>query len=613
MRISLSYFWIALFGAVLLLALATSAQTSNPQKPAGSPSKPDLVEATLAAVEAEYEQGRVEFNANHLQAAREHFNRAFDLLLTGPVEVKSNERLQREFDRVVDGIHEFELAALQDSEQFPRQQPEPAPIDEANSITYPVDPSIKAKAEQEVQTTMSDLPLTLNDAVASYINYFSSRGGRSFLEHGYIRSGRYREMIVKTLRDEGLPQDLIYLAQAESGFHPLAVSRAGARGMWQFMAGRAEEYGLRRNGWFDERQDPIKATRAAAHHLKDLFGQFGDWYLVMAAYNSGPGTVQHAVERTGYADYWELYRRGVLPAETRNYVPIILAITIMSKNPAQYGLERLAQEAPLASEGLTIHYAVDLRLVAECADAPLSTLQELNPSLLRFTTPKDESYDLRLPVGAVRRYEEAIAAIPAEKRTLWRYHRVLPGDTLASIALQYHTPASVIVKENDLTDSQLRIETKLIIPVAPSRRDGEGMAFSKSVTRYQVRKGDTVQTVADDFEVPVESLRRWNRLKGNTLTVGRTLVIHRPQSSTHAEDTSSSASVRHTASTRIQPEPAGKKASAAHAVVHRVKKGETLASIANEYNVSVGDLRRNNGKLAANLRAGDLLVIKPGE
>ncbi len=233
---------------------------------------------------------------------------------------------------------------MQQGDGFTEQRSEPAPIDEANDITFPVDPNIKAKAEAEIKTTKSDLPLVLNDQVAMFINYFSSPRGRATLEHAWARSGRYRDMISRILKEEGVPQDLIYLAQAESGFQPLALSRAGARGMWQFIPSAATLYGLNRNWWVDERQDPEQATRAAGHYLKDLYNQFGDWYLAMAAYNSGAGTVQHAVERTGYADFWELYRRGVLPQETRNYVPIILAVTIMAKNPEQYGLERVAPE-----------------------------------------------------------------------------------------------------------------------------------------------------------------------------------------------------------------------------------------------------------------------------
>src|SRR5207245_2343457 len=226
------------------------------------------------------------------------------------------------------------------------------------------------------------------DPVVGYIIYFSSRG-RATLENSLIRGGRYREAIENILKDEGVPPELIYLAQAESGFHPLALSRVGARGMWQFMASRAKGYGLQKNQWVDERQDPEKATRAAARHLKDLYNQFGDWYLAMAAYNSGPGTVQHAVQRTGYADFWELYRRNVLPAETRNYVPIILAFAIMAKNPTQYGLDRIVPDPPIQHDTVKIGYPVDLRLVSEIVDTSVANLQELNPALLRMTTPKE--------------------------------------------------------------------------------------------------------------------------------------------------------------------------------------------------------------------------------
>ena len=169
------------------------------------------------------------------------------------------------------------------------------------------------------------------------------------------------------------------------------------------MAGSGALYGLERNWWVDDRQDPQKSTRAAARYLKDLYAQLGDWYLAMAAYNSGAGTVQHAVERTGYADFWELYRRGVLPQETRNYVPIIVAVTIMAKNPTQYGLENVVPEKPAPQmDQATINYPVDLRLVAECLDTSVNSLQELNPSLLRMTTPKDQTFTLNLPAGSQR-------------------------------------------------------------------------------------------------------------------------------------------------------------------------------------------------------------------
>src|SRR5215472_653728 len=266
----------------------------------------------------------------------------------------------------------------------------------------------------------------MTDQVASYINYFSNRG-RGVLERGLERSGRYREMIERILKEEGVPGDLIYLAQAESGFHPYAVSRVGARGIWQFMGSRARAYDLHRDFWVDERQDPEKSTRAAARHLKDLYNEFGDWYLAMAAYNSGPGTVQSAVKRTGYADYWELYKRNVLPKETKNYVPIILAVTIMAKNPDQYGLTNIVREKPVPYDTVKIDYPVDLRLVAECVDASAADLQDLNPSLLRMTTPKDQNFELHLPVGTKDKFQTAIAAVPPEMRVWWRFHKVQPG------------------------------------------------------------------------------------------------------------------------------------------------------------------------------------------
>ena len=405
------------------------------------------------------------------------------------------------------------------------------------------------------------------------------------------------------LKEEGVPQDLIYLAQAESGFHPLALSHAGARGMWQFMASRAKGYGLERDWWVDERQDPEKSTRAAAHHLKDLYSEFGDWYLAMAAYNSGPGTVQSAVKRTGYADYWQLYKRNVLPKETRNYVPIILAVTIMAKNPAQYGLDKVVAEKPLAYDVVKIDYPVDLRLVAECVDVPASALQELNPSLLRLTTPKDREFELHLPVGTKDRYLTTITAIPPDMRVWWRYHKVAPGDTLASVASSFHVSRQAIVQANNLDGvEQLQAESELIIPVAPGKHPADEVAsYSRRATSYKVRRGDTVQTVADNFGVPPAMVRRWNHLKGDSLHGRRVLYVHLPvtpdTSENHRVITSKSKS-KNTLQTK-----------AANSVVHhKVQRGETLSSIAKSHNITVEALKEDNGNLPT-VRPGMVLVI----
>ena len=570
--------------------------------------KPGPAEALIAQAEKQYEAGQANYQADHLEAAKQNFDQAFNILLSSDLDIRNDERLEREFDKIVEGVHELEMAALKQGDGFSEPRSEPAPIDEANDVTFPVDPNVKAKAEAEIKTTKSDLPLVLNDQVAMFINYFSSAKGRATLQHAWVRSGQYREMISQIFKEEGVPQDLIYLAQAESGFQPLALSRAGARGMWQFMADTGALYGLQRSWWVDDRQDPGKATRAAARHLKDLYHQFGDWYLAMAAYNSGASTVQHAVERTGYADFWELYRRGVLPQETRNYVPIILAETIMAKNPEQYGLQGVAPDPAPQTDQVTINYPVDLRLVAECVDTSVNYLQELNPSLLRMTTPKDQSFTLNLPVGSREKYENAMAAIPPDMRTWWRYHHVEYGDTLASIAHKYHTSSSSIAEANGLTGDDVKVGSKLIIPVAPGHSSATA-SYSHRATHYKVRKGDTLYSIADDFEVPIDKLRKWNHLRGTTVAPGRTLLIYKPVAGGSSEEASSDSGSAPVKSAKTR-KPAAKSSRSAAAKYHKVKKGETLSSIAESNHISVATLKRDNPKLAADLRAGEVLVIR---
>ncbi len=565
----------------------------------------DAVAELITQVEKEYQAGQANYQAGHLEAAKQNFDNAFNLLLSGPVEISADDRLQKEFEKLLDGVNGLELSALQEGDGFTEQKSEPAPIDQANEVTPAVDANIKAKAAAEVRATHSDLPLVMNDTVAAYINYFSS-SGRSLLEQSLIRGGRYQDMIRRTLKEYGLPEDLIYLAEAESGFKPLALSRAGARGMWQFMGGRGSGYGLQRSWWVDERQDPEKSTRAAARHLKDLYNQFGDWYLAMAAYNSGPGTVQSAVKRTGYADFWELYRRNVLPRETRNYVPIIVAVTIMAKNPAQYGLDHLPADKPVPVDTVKIDYPIDLRLVAECIDVPATDLQELNPSLLRMTTPKDREFDLHLPAGSKDRYLDAIAAIPPAMRVWWRYHKVQNGDTLASIARSYRTTPKAISAANNLESDELQPDAKLIIPIAPGKHavSEDSATYSHHAMPYRVKKGDTVASVAENFGVPPQMVRRWNRIKGDSLRGRRVVYVHLPVSPTVA-------STRQTAS-RSKRQKTRTTLADKQLVHHKVKQGETLSSIATSYKTTVSALQRDNGKVAT-LRPGMILIVRSAQ
>ena len=588
---------------------------AEPQKPAAAPvpqaapqteAKTDLVQGLITKAETEYKAGIDQSLAGQPDQAKDHFDRAFGILLNSPAGMHSDLRFQKEFDRVTEGVSTLEAASQPASEtpaadQKPdEEKSEPAPIDEANEVTnYPVDPKLKAKAAAEIKATHSDLPLMMTDQVAGYINYFSTRG-HGTLERGLTRSGRYREMIQRTFREEGVPQDLIYLAQAESGFHPYAVSRAGARGIWQFMASRARAYDLHRDTWTDDRQDPEKSTRAAARHLKDLYNQFGDWYLAMAAYNSGPGTVQSAVKRTGYADFWELYRRNVLPKETRNYVPIIVAVTIMAKNPAQYGLDDIVPDRELAYDTVKINYSVDLRLVAECVGATSEELQELNPGLLRMTTPKGR-FDLHLPAGTGEKYQAAIGSIPPDMRIWWRYHTVASGETLMSLARTYHTPLKTIADANQLsTTDGVEAGAKLVIPVAP-KRGGDAQTYAKRLTVYRVRKNDSVETVSDNLGIPAVTIRRWNRLKSDSLSGRRVLYLHLPVSPAVAE-TEQVASAKSKRSKHLAA------SSSPTEVRHTVKRGETLYSIATNYRTSVAAIKQTNAHVAT-LRPGMVLII----
>jgi membrane-bound lytic murein transglycosylase D len=577
--------------------------TRAQQEQAALQPKTDPVADLIASAEKEYLAGENSLKAGQLEDAKKNFDRAIDLLVQSPAEI-SDERVQHELERVLEAENRPQLSALQSDDASAQQKAEPAPIDAVNEVTPPVDANVKAQAEAEVKATHSDLPLMLTDPVAGYINYFSNRG-RDTLEHALERSGRYRDMIQSTLKQEGVPQDLIYLAQAESGFHPLALSRVGARGMWQFMSSRARGYGLQRNLWVDERQDPEKSTRAAARHLKDLYNQFGDWYLAMAAYNSGPGSVQSAVKRTGYADFWELYKRDVLPKETRNYVPIILAVTIMAKNPGQYGLDSIVPQQPVPYDTVKIDYGVDLRLVAQCLDISPTTLQDLNPSLLRLTTPKDQPFELRLPAGTKERYLAAIEPIPAQMRVWWRYHEVAQGDTLVSIARTYRTTAQAIARENHLqAANQLAPESKLIIPIPPGKHAAteDGASYARAAISYRIRRGDTVQTVANNFGLPPAMIRRWNHLKGDGLRGRRVLYVHLPV-------TPNALSNNQPVASKSKPKKALRKTSGEPVQRHKVQPGETLNSIASIHHTTVDALKRDNGNLAM-LRPGMILLIR---
>ena len=485
------------------------------------PQVPGGIDYLITKVQEKFSSGEANYKAGHLEAARRDFDDAVDWMLESGYDPNGDPRLSELFHQVTDAVFTYELQAFRAGDGFSETPAVPAPIDEVAEMTFPVDPKLRERAEATAKSTSHDLPLTVNDTVASYLNFFQTPRGRAIVENGLRRSGRYQEMIARVLREEGVPQDLIYLAQAESAFQPLALSRAGARGIWQFVQWRGNEYGLKRTWWVDERMDPEKATRAAAQHLRDLYGLFGDWYLAIAAYNCGPGNVQKGVERTGYADFWELYKRNVLPRETKNYVPIILALTLIAKDAAHYGVA-VEPDEPVETDIVKPGRAIDLRLVAETIDVDVATLRTLNPSLLRMATPEDPNFVLHLPKGTSERFSAEIADIPADKWVSWRRHRVEAGETLTSIAKRYRVTPVAIAEANDLDRGEkLEPGEKLIIPATRPAEEAKSR-----LVRYRVRKGDTIEGIADQFSVTSEQIRKWNGLKSANVSRGMVLRIY---------------------------------------------------------------------------------------
>ena len=477
----------------------------------------------IASVEKAYHAGLDNYQQGQLAAARANFDYAVDLMLRCNCDIREDQALSDEFDHIVDAVDTLEMDALRQGgvQSGPAEQ---SPADIAGNITAPAPANVTAAAAAELKTTHSDLPLVMNPYVAAYIDFFTNnpRGHASIVD-SLERMGRYKAMIQEVLRKAGLPQDLIYQAVAESGFRPQIVNRSsGAGGMWQFMPWG--NYGLEHNAWVDQRFDPVESTEAYAREIKADYDQLGDWYLAMAAYDWGAGNIQRAVQRTGYADFWQLYQRNNLPQETKNYVPIILAVTIMAKNPKQYGLTDLTPDPPLVTDTVTTDYEVNLRLVADIVGAPVQEIESLNPSLLRMSTPPDDSFDLHLPAGTGPVFQKEIAEIPVDKRRYWRMAAVKPGDTLETVARTWHVAVQNLAFVNQLSPgADLTGTDSLVIPLAPSSEPG---ALRGAL--YRVRRGDTLVTIADRFGVTLEQLRRWNHLRGNAIAAGHRLYVAEP-------------------------------------------------------------------------------------
>jgi membrane-bound lytic murein transglycosylase D len=521
---------------------------------------PDPIAALIGTSERHFQAGEREIALGHLDKARIEFDRSLDVLLESSYGARTDARLREHFDRLVDRISAREVTALAAGDGFAEKPSELAAIDELlNTATFDktnaASSETKSAVSADLQATSHDIPIPLNEKVLSYIELFQGRL-RDFLESGMERGTRYLPMIQNVFRAEGLPLDLAYIPLIESAFKPAALSQAQAKGMWQFMRGTALENGLKHDWYIDERADPEKATRAAAKYLRTLHGMFDDWHLALASYNGGPGRVQRAMKRTGIEDFWQLTGSGtVLPRETREYVPMILAAIIIAKNPTQYGFDaKLSDPNPIAYEKVTLSRAMDLRRVAEWSGTPIDEIQALNPELRRWTTPvRDTNYEVKVPVGSADKLRDRLrSAAPADMAAL-NWYRVKRGESLASIARKLAVSRADLAEANAMSvKAAVRAGQDLIIPRAPTTllaarvdrpapqvatptvvaakaevadSDEDERKGNESKLVYRVKRGDTLFSIARAFDTTVEAIKSLNRLRGTNLAPGDRLTI----------------------------------------------------------------------------------------
>ena len=526
--------------------------------PQVAPPLPDPVTLLIAESDRHFATAQRELTLGHLERARSEFDRSLDLLLESADGARADARLREHFDRLVDRISVLEQGALAKGDGFTETKTEPASIDALLAIsTFDTAKPTLATAEAveaDLETTAHDIPIPTNDRVLRYVELFQGRL-REFLTEGLSRGAQYLPMIQATFRAEGLPLDLAYIPLIESAFKPSALSRAQARGVWQFMRGTALENGLKADWYIDERADAEKATLAAAKYLKTLHGMFEDWHLAMASYNGGPGRVKRALTRSRKNDFWQLSATTkFLPRETRDYVPMILAAVIIAKNPAQYGFDIEPMVLP-ATETVMAPPALDLRRVAEWAGVAVDDIQKLNPEYRRWTTPvKAGRYSLRVPQGTADRVQEGLAASVPSQLNAMQWHTVKKGETLATIAKKLRVNRTDLAEANYLKmNSRVKLGAKLIIPRMPSstllaRASSADLEKAAAATvdeilaetaalpepaaakTYRVRAGlpgNRRQRVAG---ASVAQLQRWNKMRGTRLNVGDRLVVQPPTS-----------------------------------------------------------------------------------
>jgi membrane-bound lytic murein transglycosylase D len=580
--------WLSKLAAAGLICVGILAagcgSNPKPQTPAALPAPPpapvaprptpppDPVTVLIETSQKHFLAGERELNLGHLDRARVEFDRAVEVLLESPYGARTEPRLREHFDRLVDRINAHEVTQLAQGDGFVEKKYEPASIDELLKIaTFPKpapDAATEKAVKDDLAATEHDVPIPQNERVLEYVELFQGRL-RDYIQESLTRGTKYLPMIQGVFKEAGLPLDLAYIPVIESGFKTNALSKASAKGPWQFMRATATEQGLRTDWYVDERSDPEKATIAAAKYLKLLHNLFdGDWHLVLAAYNGGLGRVQRALKRSGQEDFWSLSSNSrYLPRETREYVPLILAAIIVAKNPTRYGFDITAEE-PITYETVAVPKAVDLRRVAEWTGRSIDEIQGLNPELRRWTTPLKSEYELKVPVGTAEQFTKRLAVASPNELVALTWYTVRKGESLATIARKLKVSRLDLAEANHLsTRSRVKVGQALVVPRAPAtllatnsrpaaptevasraiagpaqlpasngsapERTASAQPRPEPVTKtasakpitYRVKRGDTLFGIAQLFDTTVAKLKSLNRLQSSRITPGTRLKI----------------------------------------------------------------------------------------
>ena len=535
---------------MLFTVLAVPAVSVFGQIPEGSSARDiptavqrsdEQVTKVIAAAEDNFRKGKLNLEDNKRDQARADFDRAVDTILESGLDVRASQRLQGFYLELVERIYREEVPVTRAPVQanvselvaqntggtqqkndppqigFRDQKFEPSPLDELSKLVLTEDEKNVSSAdvvalEQAKQNV--NFGFTINPLIQQYINYYQGRG-RSTMESGLRKSGRYMKLARQIFKEEGVPVDITWLGQVESAWQPKAMSWAAASGLWQFIPGTGRQYGLKQTAWIDERNSFEQATRASARYLKALAAHYrGDWELAMGAYNTGQGNIDRGISRAGKANFWAIY--PFIAQETRNYVPNILATILIAKNPEKYGFKGIKPEAPLAYDVVQVSNATSLQLVAESTDTSVDHIRSLNPELKREVTPRGEAYNVRVPGGKGKQFFAILKRIPAERRDSARVISVTPGENLQSVASRTGVSLAQLQAMNSGVD--LSSATKLVVPNSGVRlaswrraaKPGTAEPASSGLTKIRARKGDTIARIAAARNLDATEVARLN-------------------------------------------------------------------------------------------------------